>query len=230
MNTYKQKETEILQAICQSETPLGAINLSEMLGIPSATVGRTLLSLEKRGFAAKNKNKGRVITENGKKYLNENLLSARQMQAAYNIIKSVDFSNEKSLTETLKVRRLLESYAAYLCAENCTQENIAALEEMHKQYTDSISKGCNGSEEDLKLHLMIASFSQNKILENMIYLLLTDESRYKAFSDAALCQNRLFAQEHSKIILAVKEKNPQKAKKEMEKHIDRVMQNIKSCI
>lgn len=230
MNNDIQREMSVLKALWHSDEPLGAIYLSEMLNIPPATVGRVLAKLEEKGLARKESNKGRSITVKGTKYLRENISAHSRMDAAYNIINDVNSSNIESLTETLNIRKLLEGYAAMLCAENCTKEDIAVLEEIQKEYMHSLSENDSGSDLDLKLHLQIADFSKNNTLKNILRLLLTDNSRYKIFSQAAVYQNRLWIKEHQKIIDAIKEKDPKKAKTEMEKHLDRVMRNINDCI
>lgn len=224
------RQLSILKAINEKEEPVGAIYLSETLEIPSATIGRILIELERDGFLKKESNKGRVITPKGKKYLEEKNNLHIKMSAAHNIINTGSDSKSSNLKEVLELRKLLEGYAAMKCAQNCSDEQIAVLENLNAVYVEEIKNSNTGSAEDLKLHLKIAEFSGNETLKNMLRLLLTDNASYESFSNAAYCRNRLYLNEHDMIISAIKNKDSKGAKKEMEKHLERVTQNILSCI
>lgn len=224
------RELEILRAIDEKTEPVGAIYLSETLDIPSATIGRMLSELERNGFLEKRSNKGRVLTEKGRKYLDEKLKMSLKISAAHSIINIGSDSDTSSLKDVLELRKLIEGYAAMKCAQNCTQKEISELENLNQVYIDEIKNSETGSAADLKLHLKIAELSGNSALKNMLRLLLTDNESYESFSNAAFYRNRLYLNEHDNIISAIKNKDPKSAKKEMEKHLERVTQNIISCI
>ena len=51
---------EILTAMQDLNTPAGALQLAQILHLPSASIGRELLELEKTGLLVKVQNKGRI--------------------------------------------------------------------------------------------------------------------------------------------------------------------------
>ncbi|MGB4607371.1 MAG: winged-helix domain-containing protein, partial [Sedimentibacter sp.] len=66
----QDKEIAVLESLKASMGPMGSWNLVEKLEekgyyISSATIGRILNSLEKRGYAKKDGNNGRIITQEG---------------------------------------------------------------------------------------------------------------------------------------------------------------------
>lgn len=57
---------EILTAMQDLNTPAGALQLAQILHLPSASIGRELLELEKTGLLVKVQNKGRILTPQGR--------------------------------------------------------------------------------------------------------------------------------------------------------------------
>ena len=62
---------EILTAMQDLNTPAGALQLAQILHLPSASIGRELLELEKAGLLVKVQNKGRILTPQGERFLEE---------------------------------------------------------------------------------------------------------------------------------------------------------------
>lgn len=177
----RDRELAVLRAVNDNELPVGAIYLSEALDIPPASIGRILTNLEKNGFLKKESNKGRTITERGKKYLGEKNILNTKISAAKKIIKSQSASDISTLKEILELRRLMEGYSAMRCAERCTEEEVSELESIQREYVDELKCGGAGSEQDLRLHLKIAEFSGNVTLTNLLKLILTDNGSYESF-------------------------------------------------
>lgn len=224
----KDKELHILKAVNDSDVPVGAIYLSEKLGIPPANIGRTLIRLEEQGLVAKVQNKGRSVTEQGKRCLEEEELKNSKLSIANELIDCASAEDEKNLLEILQVRKLLEVYTARHCAGNATPEMVQELENIQFDYVYELRHGRNGSEQDLNLHLKIAECSGNNTIARILRLLLTDNNSYAEFTKAAISRNGLNQGEHGPILDAIREKNEEKAGCEMERHLDRVMKNVES--
>ena len=62
---------EILTAMQDLNTPAGALQLAQILHLPSASIGRELLELEKAGLLVKVQNKGRILTPQGERFLED---------------------------------------------------------------------------------------------------------------------------------------------------------------
>lgn len=222
----KNYEWRVLKAVNDSDVPVGAIHLSGELEIPPANIGRTLIRLENRGLVTKVQNKGRVITELGKRYLEEEELKNSKMSIANELIDSAAAEDRKNLLEILRVRRLLEGYTARCCAETATPETVRELEDLQFDYMYELRHGRAGSEQDLNLHLKIAEFSGNHTIARILQLLLTDNNSYAEFTKAAMSHNSLSQSEHGAILDAIREKDGEKAEYEMECHLERVMKNV----
>ena len=223
----KNYEWQILQAVAESNTPVGAIHLSNELGIPPANIGRTLLRLEKRGMVAKVENKGRAITDLGREYLEKQSEKNSKLSIANELINAAEAEEKQSLVEVLQVRTLLESYTAYYCTQYATEEMIKELEDIQFDYTYELRHGRTGSEVDLRLHLKIAEFSGNHTIVRILKLLLTEKNSYVHFAKAASDVHRLFQEEHEKIIEAIRMKDGERASQEMKAHLERVLENVK---
>lgn len=222
----RENEWQILKAVNDSELPVGAVHLSEKLGIPPANIGRTLLQLEKKGFVKKVQNKGRSITELGRKCLEEELQKTEKLSAASELIDLASMGNGDNLLEILAVRKLLESYTARQCAANVTEEMIKELEDIQFDYVYELRHGHSGSEQDLRLHLKIAEYSGNQTIVRILRLLLTDNNSYAEFTKAAISRNHLSQKEHEPILEAIRNHDAEQAALEMEAHLDRVMRNV----
>lgn len=217
----------ILKAVNDSDVPVGAIYLSEKLGIPSANIGRTLIRLESSGLVAKVQNKGRSITELGRRRLEEEAQKNSKISIANELIHIASTEDKENLLEILKVRKLLEVYTARRCAENVTPEMIKELGDIQFEYIYELRHGRTGSEQDLDLHLKIAEYSGNHTVARILQLLLTDNNSYAEFSRACMISERLRQSEHGPLLEAIREKNGEKAAREMEIHLDQVMKNVK---
>ena len=77
---------EILTAMQDLNTPAGALQLAQILHLPSASIGRELLELEKAGLLVKVQNKGRILTPQGERFLEEERSRREKMKAANELI------------------------------------------------------------------------------------------------------------------------------------------------
>ena len=103
---------EILTAMQDLNTPAGALQLAQILHLPSASIGRELLELEKAGLLVKVQNKGRILTPQGERFLEEERSRREKMKAANELIEAASMETESGLEDILLVRKLLEGYAA----------------------------------------------------------------------------------------------------------------------
>lgn len=222
----QNNELQILKAIQQSKVPVGAVHLSGELGIPSANIGRTLLQLEQDGMIEKVQNKGRVITKRGETYLEEWNQRNKKIQVADELIRAASAENGRDLQDILLVRQLLEGYTAALCAEKIAPETLTELEDIQFDYIYEVKHGRSGSEEDLKFHLKIAEIAGSRTITWILNLILTDKDAYAEFTRAAMGSNGLKYNEHELILDAIRKKDGERARAEMEKHLSRVIDNV----
>ena len=129
--------------------------------------------------------------------------------------------------EMLELRRALEVESASLAAQRAGEENLQgmrrALAHMHDSFNDEES----GVQADVDFHMQIVRASQNPLLIEMVETLanrLEDTiraTRRHRFTDASRHADTYA--EHYEIYAAIAQQDPQRAKKLMEQHIDRIM-------
>jgi len=223
----KEQELQVLQAVKDANMPVGAIQLSRELGIPSANIGRALLVLEKQGLLEKVQNKGRYITRTGELLLD----SARQKHEKISIAKElIDVATDIQLCDLLDiltVRRLLEPYTASRCALQLTEDQKRELESLQMDYKYQIRHGAGGSTQDLMLHLKIAEYGGNVVIVKILQLILTDRNYYAEFTKAAKKLNELSQTEHDQILEAIFQGDEKGAAAAMETHLDHVIRNVR---
>ena len=159
---------EILTAMQDLNTPAGALQLAQILHLPSASIGRELLELEKAGLLVKVQNKGRILTPQGERFLEEERSRREKMKAANELIEAASMETESGLEDILLVRKLLEGYAAEACAERIEPKELQKLKDLQADYLYAIRHGRAGSEEDLALHLKIAHLSGSPSILRML--------------------------------------------------------------
>ena len=120
--------------------------------------------------------------------------------------------------ELIDARTIIETANAALAAERADEEDIARLEECIEKMRIKLREDDSLDDEDANFHLSIAEATHNKIQMHLmfsIYDLLKETVGLCYYDDEA--QN-IFKQ-HSKIVEAIKNKDPQGAKDSMDEHL-----------
>ena len=204
---------EILTAMQDLNTPAGALQLAQILHLPSASIGRELLELEKTGLLVKVQNKGRILTPQGERFLEEERSRREKMKAANELIEAASMETESGLEDILLVRKLLEGYAAEACAERIEPKELQKLKDL---------------QEDLALHLKIAHLSGSPSILRMLKLILTDQDAYARFNQAAVRSDEVRENEHESLLAAIEAGDGALARREMERHLEHVGENLQA--
>ena len=215
---------EILTAMQDLNTPAGALQLAQILHLPSASIGRELLELEKAGLLVKVQNKGRILTPQGERFLEEERSRREKMKAANELIEAASMETESGLEDILLVRKLLEGYAAEACAERIEPKELQKLKDLQADYRH----GRAGSEEDLAFHLKIAHLSGSLSILRMLKLILTDQDAYARFNQAAVRSDEVRENEHESLLAAIEAGDGALARREMERHLEHVGENLQA--
>ena len=216
---------EILTAMQDLNPPAGAIQLAQILHLPSASIGRELLELEKAGLLVKVQNKGRILTPQGERFLEEERSRREKMKA---LIEAASMETKSGLEDILLVRKLLEGYAAEACAERIEPKELQKLKDLQADYLYAIRHGRAGSEEDLAFHLKIAHLSGSPSILRMLKLILTDQDAYARISQAAVRSDEVRENEHESLLAAIEAGDGALARREMERHLEHVGENLQA--
>lgn len=214
---------ELLTLMRMSPIPVGATQLSEKTGIPSATVGRILARLEKEHKVEKVSNRGRQLTKSGEQYLETVTIHSSKMNVADQLICLIRENSLERMLEIQRTRRLLESYTVEIAAKEPTAEDINILEDILHDYIYEVKHGNPHSETDIRLHLHIAKMSGNAVIQQILMLILQGDNRYYSQLSEAMKQSTAERiQQHRNIVEAIKEKNPKKAVAAMTTHLETI--------
>lgn len=219
-------ECEILTQMAKSAIPLGANLLSLSIDSSQATIGRVLLGLEHQGYLEKSSNKGRIITERGQAYLKQ-LNDHQSINSSTEELIKISTSTDKStLLEVLATRRLLEKETAYLTAQNISDEQVQELTGIIDRQQEQKSRGLLGEKEDLEFHCRIANISGNRVIEQILNLILTQKNVYQDFSYIRQKLITRSSNDHRSIISAFANRDPESASQNMVNHINALIEDI----
>lgn len=217
----------ILSKIEESGSPVGANALSLELNIPPATLGRKLQVLEHQGYIRKVSNRGRILTDSGRKYLAE-IQAQLYSVAKAEELRVLSMSTEKQdMLDMLSVRRVLEAESVTLACRNITNEEIQELEEIVRKQDREKAAGRAGEQQDLKFHLKLAQISGNKCIEHVLTLILMQDGAYVKLSlISQVAKNLPHAVSHSKVIQALRDRNEEAARELLSQHIGFYMKYV----
>jgi GntR family transcriptional regulator, transcriptional repressor for pyruvate dehydrogenase complex len=157
-------------------------------------------------------------------------------QRRKSIVKSVaDFSFQNPLAKViqgdaamvvqlLEVRKILESWAAAEASRLATEENIRTLETVYQDLESDFQNDELGVDADVRFHLSIYQATQNTVLSHIASTLLTllhqtqRVTRQVMFTETVNKERLL--QQHSEILSAIRERNPEKAREAILTHLD----------
>lgn len=219
---------KLLKYMQEYSLPVGAIFLGEELQIAQATVGRMLAQLEKDGYIKKVKNKGRIVTSKGDKYLLEYDRQMQRKKTVNSLLRIYDELPKEKLLEILDIRMLIEVKTAELACINGTDEEMQELEKTFLEWKLEILADRLGTEQDLALHLLIARMSRNNTLYSICELLLTQENAYAKFSGMLDNLKTIQMQQHENIVEMIKKRDAEAAKTAMYQHLELVSEGVRN--
>jgi len=132
--------------------------LAERFRVGRGYVREALRRLEFYGILQTVPNRGTIVASLGVKAL-EGLMA--------NLL-ALDRHDLQSLLET---RAMLEVHSVWLAAQRATDDEIAALGELHEKFRGQVEAGAVGLEEDIAFHFKIAESSKNSVLRSLLSLI-----------------------------------------------------------
>ena len=219
-------EFNLLNCIIKKNEPVGASSLALKLNTPQATIGRKLHELEFRGYLEKQSNKGRVITLKGREYFEQLKNDELRKYKVNELVNESIVSSEKDLLDILYVRRLLEKEIAYLAALKRTPEECRQIEKILDDQDFQIQGDSLGDKQDLEFHSLLGKISGNKILTQMVNLIMTQSQAYLEFSYIRK-KYATAVRDHKEILTFLIKGDPSEAGNAMVKHIDRIISDVK---
>jgi len=126
---------------------------------------------------------------------------------------------EKDLEDLWETRTTLETKLVTLAAKRAGQEDLDALEGILNQMHSCLDQGERFTDLDLQFHFVIASSSKNRMLQELLVPIrsMMREWMEKSHQLPGKMENAL--REHRRILDAIHQRDPEKARKAMEEHL-----------
>lgn len=227
----QEKEIAVLESLKAANIPMGSWNLVEKLEergyyVSSATIGRILSSLEKRGFAQKDGNNGRIITQEGLDSLSNSKIMNHMNKQTRTLEQMISTTVLDDFIIVLQARKAIERETARLAAENITNEELSNIcsileEQREKHKMDQSVADC-----DISFHRAIAKASRNKILETLYMMLFSYGQQTTLFEHVRKHVNAVYMTSHTDIYEALKAHNSELAEQCMIRHMDSLMEDV----
>jgi len=185
--------------------------LAEQLGVSRPTIREAMIALELSGVIEIRTGSGIYVTQQPSKITNE--LSDKGVGPF----------------EILEIRYILEAEACALAAARITDEQIQALREAVKEMEEEEKQPNSSEKADQKFHSIIANASQNSAIASVVDWLwqLRNESALSTTFLERIREEGVHPSisEHKRILLALEQRNPEKARSAMKDHIESATAN-----
>ncbi len=213
----------ILAKIAQGKWPVGYTiptekDLIEQFGISRIAVRECMLKL--RAFGILNGSRGRRTTVAR--------IDSRQLGHLFPLILANE--GKQSFEHVFQLRLMIESQAAYLAAQSRSEEQSAKMYEI-LQGEEALPEGDTGRwiGKDRSLHLEVAKATQNPLIPLLVealwgFLHTLDPIIHKGCPD----RRDIDDHHHRSIVEAIVLKNPDRARVEMEAHLQSSADHIRT--
>ncbi|NLM14192.1 MAG: FadR family transcriptional regulator [Epulopiscium sp.] len=206
------KEMIVSQELMPGDKLPSEAELCEILGISRSTVREAIKILIAENIVEIKRGKGTFVT--------------RQPGMVQDPL-GVNFMAKKNMLFNLfETRLIIEPNIAYLAAQRATKENLEKLEKLMNEFHNAKAEGINYSEIDIQFHNAIAESTQNEILDRILPLI--NDSIIQGYKETVNIPGSFekAVVRHERIFRAIKNKDSELAKDEMEKHLKEVIKEI----
>jgi len=226
-----ERDLTLLEIVAEAGEPVGSwyiVDKFEESGVSlsSATIGRMLNQLEKKGFLEKHGIKGRTITEKGVDAISTIRKSMKLEEHKKNLDDLINSDVLHKFLMVLEARQAIERTTAKLAAERITDDEIQALERIiHKQQQDYVEHN-SIAQDDIDFHRTIALASRNEALYSLYMMLSLMGQQSELFEELRKRVHRHYMGSHRAIFDALKQRNPEKAEKSMAGHLEQLCKDV----
>ncbi len=222
---------EILSILEDKAEPVGSGLLRQLLTargveISEATVGRVLSEMDNKDLTQRLGFQGRVITSSGKQKLEEMRSFQHRQTYGNRFLKTLDSKKKEDLIDILVARRAIERELARLAAEHATEGEIRLMESVCQEQEKYIAIKRITAEQDVRFHELVALSARNKVLTAALDLIRHDGQLSPTLEYIRTTVGGKLAIGHSKILEAIKQRDPEKAEQAMVQHIESLIEDV----
>ena len=197
---YRIIKSGIINGSLKPGSKLLEVKIAKQMGISRTPIREALRELAAKGFVKTIPNQGIIVSSD----------------------------SAEDIREVMQIRGVLEGLAARLAAILINEEEISKLENLLKEM-DKFTRENNPlafSEIDAEFHNVIVNICGNKRLIQMRKNITEQAHRYRIKSLNISGRLKYSIEEHREIVEALKKKDPKKADKFSQNHIENTLKNI----
>lgn len=187
--------------------------LSLQLDVSRATIREALHELELKGLVERTQGRGTSVADLSRGFLaSEALLSCLSPE-------------ERRLAELMDFREAIEPSIASRAARYATKSDIQKMEEIVHDMSKTRSKERYGRL-DAHFHYLVARATHNQLITELVEV--SSERQRLARSNELLSSQRRkrSLKGHKRILAAIKERDPERAHREMQRHLKAVAEEL----
>ncbi len=197
---YHILKEAIIRGDIESNARLTFQELAQSMGISTTPIREAINKLTSEGLVKLSPNKGIIINE----------------------ITIDDFQ------EILQIRSALDGLIAELATSKINEEEINEMVKIIKNMELSVKKDDRlvYNDLDIQFHDLLLNIAGNQKLKDLYNNLISQVYKFRLRTLKLAYRMSKSLEEHKSIALAVKEKNPSKANREMRKHINSILKSL----
>jgi len=186
--------------------------LAQAFGISRGTLREAFRILEREGLIETRPGGGRFLSKN-----------AGKSEDASRIIENIE---RATIIELLEAREIFETGIVELAAKRATEQDILEIETAFRKWGEIDAESDDPVNPDQAFHLSIAKATHNVVLVNLIELHMGLLQKTRIKTDDIPGRKEEVYKEHRNIYMAIKERDPLKAKEALLFHLSQVKINI----
>ena len=189
MRQRRTLQLEVLEHLAQSTEPIGSGALLEMIvatgrSISRPTIGRILEDADRLGITCKVSNKGRVLTDEGRRFVQEARRQAASSQLSNEQLAKVGRVSLTELRHALVARRSLEREAARLAAEHARPDHTARMWRILDVQRQSAPTSETAARAAVDFHVALADASGNQFVASALHLIRSSTQNIRSLMGA----------------------------------------------
>ena len=183
------------------------------------TVGRILRELDHDGLTVKVSNRGRVLTEKGRRRLELVRFENTRHQWAEELLRSVDPPSRADFLPILEALGLIEGEIARLAAERATDEQIKEMQAVVEGQRANLENPMRGAQQGTDFHHLLGNACGNRFLQ-LAKRILWDVNRplQDLWYEANIVTGTSSYPAHLRLAKAVAAHDPRAAQRAMRDH------------
>jgi GntR family transcriptional repressor for pyruvate dehydrogenase complex len=189
--------------------------LAETFKVSRTSVREALRALETQGLIVSRTGMGNFVVD-------------LPVEALVGPLARMLIDEKTALADVFEMRKLIEPHIAALAAQRATARDIAQLKKIVTKQIEAVRRGETGVDADAELHLCISRATQNQALQRLVSGLMEMLSRSREESLQTAARRKASIDTHRKIVAAIEKHDRNKARDQMQFHIEQVEASVLS--